>query len=76
VLIEDQPEPQKQVSCLRCNQKLERYHLTRFTALANGPGSAQAMLVCPHCGHVEFIAEGSSLLSALELASFDGGDDD
>jgi len=76
VLIEDQPEAQKPVSCLRCDRKLERYHLMRFTALSNGPSPAQAMLVCPGCGHVEFVAEGSALLSTLDLASSDGGDGD
>lgn len=65
------------VSCLRCGQKLERYHLTYLAALAGGAGSGQAMLVCSNCGHVELVAEGSPLLNSLEMASVDSlGDGD
>jgi hypothetical protein len=65
------------VSCLRCKQKLERYHLTSFAPLASGAGSGQAMLVCANCGHVELVAEGSPLLNSLEMASADSlGDGD
>jgi hypothetical protein len=65
------------VLCLRCKQKIERYHLTCLAPLASGAGSGQAMLVCSNCGHVELVAEGSPLLNSLEMASVDGlGDGD
>jgi len=69
-------ETHKQVTCLRCRRNLERYQLTHFAPLSNAAGSGQAMLVCPSCGHVEFIVEGSPLLSSLELACVDTGDGD
>jgi hypothetical protein len=34
------------------------------------------MLVCPNCGHVEFLAKESPLLFELEAIASDGGDDD
>jgi rubrerythrin len=68
--------PRRLVSCLRCQQKLERYHLTRLASLSKDIAGGQAILVCPNCGHLEFIAEGSPLLSSLELASVDTGDGD
>ena len=65
---------QKTVCCLRCEQKLERYQLIR-ASLAPG-NSAHAILSCPRCGHVEFVAESSPLLQSLELISVDTGDGD
>jgi hypothetical protein len=65
------------VFCLRCKQKLERYHLTSLVPMASGAGSGQAMLVCAHCGHLELVAEGSPLLNSLEMDSVDSlGDGD
>lgn len=67
---------QKTVCCLRCEQKLDRYQLMR-TSLMPGPGShGHAILSCPKCGHVEFVAESSPLLQSLELISVDSGDGD
>jgi hypothetical protein len=64
---------QKSVCCLRCEQKLERYQLMRASI---APGAAHAILSCPRCGHVEFVAESSPLLQGLELISVDTGDGD
>jgi hypothetical protein len=65
------------VFCLRCKEKLERYHLICLSPLTRGAGFGQAMLVCSNCGHVELAAEGSPLLNSLEMASVDGlGDGD
>jgi hypothetical protein len=68
------PTPyQKSVCCLRCEQKLERYQLMRASI---APGAAHAILSCPRCGHVEFVAESSPILQGLELISADTGDGD
>jgi hypothetical protein len=64
------------VSCLRCNTELTDYRPTRFTFLPYGISRAHAMLVCPKCGHVEFLSTESPLLSELEAIASDGGDDD
>lgn len=41
------------------------------------PGnSGHAILSCPRCGHVEFVADSSPLLQGLELVSVDTGDGD
>jgi RNase P subunit RPR2 len=64
------------VSCLRCNTALTDYRPTRFTFLPYGISRAHAMLVCPKCGHVEFLSKESPLLSQLEAIASDGGDDD
>ena len=64
------------VSCLRCNAELTEYRPTRFTFLPYGISRAHAMLVCPKCGHVEFLSKDSPLLSDLEAIAHDGGDDD
>jgi RNase P subunit RPR2 len=68
-------DPQsKTVSCLRCEQKLQRYRLMRVTL---APGiSGHAILSCPRCGHVEFVSDSSPLLQNLELVSADTGDGD
>lgn len=69
------PDPyHKTVCCLRCEQRIERYQLMR-ASLAPG-NSAHAILSCPRCGHVEFVAESSPLLQSLELISVDTGDGD
>jgi hypothetical protein len=64
------------VSCLRCNTELTDYRPTRFTFLPYGISRAHAMLVCPRCGHVEFLSKDSPLLHELEAIASDGGDDD
>jgi hypothetical protein len=64
----------KTVSCLRCEQRLERYQLMR--ANLGSVNIGHAMLSCPRCGHVEFVMESSPLLQSLELISVDTGDGD
>jgi hypothetical protein len=64
------------VSCLRCNTELTDYRPTRFTFLPYGISRAHAMLVCPKCGHVEFLSKESPLLRELEPIASNGGDDD
>ena len=64
------------ISCLRCNMELTEYRPTRFTFLPYGISRAHAMLVCPKCGHVEFLSKDSPLLNDLEAIASDGGDDD
>jgi hypothetical protein len=64
----------KTVCCLRCEQKLQRYQLMRASLLPGNFG--HAILSCPRCGHVEFVAESSPLLQSLELVSPDTGDGD
>lgn len=64
------------VSCLRCNTELTDYRPTRFTFLPYGISRAHAMLVCPKCGHVEFLSKESPLLNELAAIASDGGDDD
>jgi hypothetical protein len=63
----------KTVCCLRCEQQLQRYQLMRASI---APGIGHAMLSCPKCGHVEFMAETSPLLQNLELIALDTGDGD
>jgi len=63
----------KTVCCLRCEQQLQRYQLMRASI---APGVGHAILSCPKCGHVEFMAETSPLLQNLELIAVDAGDGD
>jgi uncharacterized protein YbaR (Trm112 family) len=70
--VKDKPT----VSCLRCNTELTDYRPTRFTFLPYGISRAHGMLVCPKCGHVEFLSKESPLLLELEAIASDGGDDD
>jgi len=63
----------KNVCCLRCQQKLQRYQLMRTSLTA---GTGHALLSCPRCGHVEFVADSSPLLQNLELVTVDTGDGD
>lgn len=63
----------KAVCCLRCEQRLQRYQLMRASL---APGAGHAILSCPRCGHVEFLADSSPLLQNLELIAFDAGDGD
>jgi RNase P subunit RPR2 len=63
----------KTVCCLRCQQKLQRYQLMRASLT---PGVGYAILSCPRCGHVEFVADSSPLLQNLELVTIDTGDGD
>ena len=65
---------QKTVCCLRCEQKLDRYQLTRINLTPGNSGLAT--LSCPRCGHVELVSDSSSLLQNLELFSVDVGDGD
>jgi transcription elongation factor Elf1 len=67
---------QKIVSCLRCEQKLERYQLMKIHLVPGSGSHGLAILSCPKCGHVEFVAESSPLLNSLELVSVDTGDGD
>ena len=67
---------QKSVSCLRCEQQLQRYQLMKLQLLPGSGSHGLAILSCPKCGHVEFVAETSPLLNALELVSVDTGDGD
>ncbi len=53
------------VQCLRCHHELDSYVFTRFTFLPYGTHSANVMLECPKCGHIEFMAESSPLLRRL-----------
>lgn len=64
------------VLCLRCNTSILEYRPTRFTFLPYGISRAHAMLVCPKCGHVEFLSKDSPLLHDLEPLAPSGGDDD
>lgn len=64
----------KTVCCLRCEQKLQRYQLMRASLAPGNVG--HAILSCPRCGHVEFVADSSPLLQTLELVSVDTGDGD
>ena len=61
----------KSVCCLRCEQKLQRYQLMRASL---APAGGHAILSCPRCGHVEFLAESSPLLQNLELVTVYTGD--
>ena len=63
----------KTVCCLRCEQRLQRYQLMKASL---APGGGHAVLSCPKCGHVEFLAESSPLLQNLELIPVDTGDGD
>jgi hypothetical protein len=65
---------QKTVCCLRCEQKLDRYQLTRVNLTPGNSGLAT--LSCPRCGHVELVSDSSPLLQNLELFSVDVGDGD
>ncbi|MGA7380152.1 MAG: hypothetical protein WBX03_04820 [Terriglobales bacterium] len=65
-----------QVTCLRCNGSLEKYSVTSMTFLPYGAESSHAMLECPSCGHVEFVARNSSMLSSLEIVEHYAGDGD
>jgi hypothetical protein len=64
------------VSCLRCNTELTDYRPARFTFLPYGISRAHAMVVCPKCGHVEFLSKDSPLLRDLEPIASDVGDGD
>lgn len=67
---------QKTVSCLRCEQQLDRYQLMKVHLIPGSGSHGLAILSCPKCGHVEFVAESSPLLNTLELISVDTGDGD
>lgn len=63
----------KAVCCLRCEQRLQRYQLMRASL---APNTGHAILSCPRCGHIEFVADSSPLLQNLELVAVDAGDGD
>jgi|HubBroStandDraft_5_1064220.scaffolds.fasta_scaffold303248_2 hypothetical protein len=65
-----------QVTCLRCNASLEKYSVTPMTFLPYGTGHSHAMLECPSCGHVEFVARNSPMLGNLEMVEVYAGDGD
>jgi hypothetical protein len=62
--------------CLRCNTELRDYRLLRFNFLPYGMSRLNAMLVCPSCGHIEFVTKDSPLLKNLDAMANAGGDDD
>ena len=62
--------------CLRCNTELRDYRLLRFSFLPYGVPRQNAMLVCPSCGHIEFVTKESPLLKDLDARPSAGGDDD
>lgn len=64
------------VTCLRCQSEITEYRQMRFTFLPYGISRGHAMLVCPKCGHVEFIAKDSPLLKDLHAIVSGSGDDD
>jgi len=64
------------VLCLRCQHELDSYVFTRFTFLPYGTHSANVMLECPKCGHIEFMAESSPLLRRLTAIPAAVGDGD
>ena len=64
------------VTCLRCHSEITEYRQMRFTFLPYGISRGHAMLVCPKCGHVEFIAKDSPLLKDLHPIVTGSGDDD
>jgi hypothetical protein len=69
-------KPAFALSCLRCETELTDYRPTRFTFLPYGISRAHAMVVCPKCGHVEFLSKDSPLLGDLEPIATDVGDGD
>ena len=71
-----QEETTGHVSCLRCNTEIREYRQMRFTFLPYGISRAHAMLVCPNCGHVEFVAKDSPLLKDLQAIQSPRSDDD
>jgi hypothetical protein len=66
----------EKVSCLRCNAEITEYRLMRFTFLPYGISRGHAMLVCPKCGHVEFVSKNSPLLRDLQAIESNASDDD
>jgi len=47
-----------------------------MTFLPYGAGHSHAMLECPSCGHVEFVARNSPMLGNLEMVELYAGDGD
>jgi len=47
-----------------------------MTFLPYGAGHSHAMLECPSCGHVEFVARNSPMLGTLEMVPSLAGDGD
>jgi hypothetical protein len=64
------------VECLRCQQPLDSYAFARFTFLPYGSHNGKVMLVCPKCGHVEFMSDSSPLLCYLAADPAAVGDGD
>jgi hypothetical protein len=63
-------------SCLRCKTELQEYLFTGLTFLPYGHGRSHVMLECPKCGHVEFLAKDSPLLTNLKPVAIYVGDGD
>jgi RNase P subunit RPR2 len=63
-------------TCLRCKSELREYLFTRLTFLPYGYRESHVMLECPKCGHVEFLAKSSPLLTNLRPVEIYAGDDD
>jgi hypothetical protein len=55
------------VTCLRCKGELKTYVITQMTFLPYDVSSSRAMVECPTCGHVEFLAGDSMVLNDLEV---------
>jgi RNase P subunit RPR2 len=63
-------------TCLRCSAELYEYLFTSLTFLPYGYGHSHVILECPKCGHVEFLAKNSPLLTSLSASAIYAGDDD
>jgi len=64
------------MQCLRCREELDCYTFARFSFLPYGAPKGNVMLVCPKCGHVEFMSQDSPLLGRLTPIASTIGDDD
>ncbi len=65
-----------QIACLRCKAELKTYSIAEMTFLSYDVDHSHAMLECPHCGHVEFLAKNSPALKELEVIPTFVGDGD
>jgi DNA-directed RNA polymerase subunit RPC12/RpoP len=65
-----------QIACLRCKAELRTYFIAEMTFLSYDVGHSHAMLECPQCGHVEFLAKNSPVLKELEVIPTFFGDGD
>jgi predicted nucleic-acid-binding Zn-ribbon protein len=63
-------------TCLRCKTEFREYLFTRLAFLPYGYRESHVMLECPKCGHVEFLAKTSPLLTNLRPIEIYAGDGD